>query len=55
MPVLKRASSKPAAARLSLMPSAELSPARPPTVFASPVCMIALRNVPVVRIDGRAR
>ena len=36
VPVLKRASSNPADARLSLIPSAELSPARPPTVFASP-------------------
>ena len=55
VPVLKRASSKPQAVRLSLIPSAEASPARPPTVLASPVCMIALRNVPVVRITAAAR
>ena len=55
VPVLKRASSKPQAARLSLSASAELSPARPPRVLASPVCMSALRNVPVVSTTARAR
>ncbi len=55
VPVLKRASSNPAAARLSLIASADVSPARPPVVLASPVCMSALRNVPVVRMTAGAR
>ena len=55
VPVLNRANSNPAAARLSLMASAEVSPARPPGVLASPVCMISLRNVPVVSTTDRAK
>ena len=38
-----------------LMPAVVPSPARPPAVFVSPVCMMACRNVPVVRITARAR
>ena len=44
-----------AASRLSLSALGRLSPARPPRVFASPVCMSALRNVPVVRMTACAR
>ena len=54
VPVLKRASWKPQAARLSLSASADWSPARPPRVLASPMCMRALRNVPVVRMTALA-
>ena len=35
--------------------SAEPSPARPPRALASPVCISALRNVPVVSTTARAR
>src|SRR5437660_839325 len=55
VPVLKRASWKPQAARLSLRASADGSPARPPRVLASPMCMSALRKVPVVRTTAGAR
>ena len=48
MPVLNRLSSKPSERRLPESPSAEASPARPPAVLTSPVCMSAWRNVPVV-------
>ena len=55
VPVLNRARPNPAADRLSLMPSADWSPARPPAVLASPVCMTALRKVPVVSTTHGAR
>ena len=52
VPVLKRASSKPQRVQAVAERLGRPSPARPPRVLASPVCMSALRNVPVVRIDG---
>ena len=55
VPVLNRASSKPQAARLSLSDSDEPSPARPPRVYASPVCITAFRKVPVVSTTAFAR
>ena len=49
VPVLSRPSSKPSSRRAWLMPTAVPSPARPPSVCCSPVCMRARMKVPVVR------
>ena len=55
VPVLKRASSKPQERRPSLSVSADWSPALPPRVLLSPVCIKALRKVPVVKTTALAR
>ncbi len=55
VPVLNRRSSNPRARSEPESPSAEVSPARPPGVLTSPVCIKAWRNVPVVTTTARAR
>src|SRR5262249_44817297 len=55
VPVLKRASSNPNSRSVLEMPPLVPSPARPPGDCASPVCITAWRNVPVVRMTARPR
>jgi len=55
VPVLNRSTRNPAAASARLTPEVVPSPARPPAVRASPVCITAWRNVPVVSTTAPAR
>ena len=48
VPVLNLSTSNPRRCNAPLIPAVVPSPALPPAVFSSPVCMIAFKNVPVV-------
>ena len=55
VPVLNLRSTKFNRRRAPLMPCVVPSPARPPGVVDSPVCITAWRKVPVVRMTAGAR